>query len=168
MGEELKKLSARHDLVIKLHLEGLNNREVAVATGFCEEHVPTILGCQLAKGRIEEARTRLVDDHIDAMNLSRKIAAEAAPRLTTHMIDLALNAEKEDTQLSACAKALQFAEGGGTKEQEGQTAINIYVKGENGEGKKRVDIFDGAAIETDVKAGSKALATAEGTEVLDE
>ncbi len=160
---ELQKLTARHDFVIKLHVDGLNNREIAKATGFCEEHIPVIVGSPIAQTRIAAIRDRLDDSHIEGVNLARQIVAENAPRLSLHLVDLALTAKEENTQLSACAKALAFAEGGVTKEQEAQTAINIYVKGEDGEARRKADIFKGAAIvDMDDKAGSKALALAEG------
>ena len=166
---ELQKLSARHDFVIKLHIEGLNNRDIARQTGFIEEHVPVIINSPIAQERIRKVKDALTDDHIEALNLARRLAVEATPHLSKHLIDLALGAQKQDTQLSATVQALKFAEGGISGEQVGQTAINIYVKGENGETKKKADIFEGAAfVEEDNKAGSKALALAEGTEVLDE
>ena len=166
---ELQKLSARHDFALKLHMEGLNNREIARQTGFIEEHVPVIINSPIAQERLRKMKDALTDDHIEALKLARRMAVEATPRLSQHLIDLAVGAVKEDTQLSATVQALKFAEGGVSGEQVGQTAINIYVKGENGETKKKADIFEGAAfVEEDNKAGSKALALAEGTEVLGE
>ena len=167
-SRELQKLTARHDFVIKLHVDGLNNREIAVATGFCEEHIPTIIGSPIAQTRIAAIRDKLDDSHIEGVNLARQIVAENAPRLSLKLVDFALTAVEENTQLSSSKKAQAFAEGGVTKEQGEQTAINIYVKGENGETKRKADIFAGAAIvDMDPEAGSKALALAEGTEVSD-
>lgn len=167
-SRELQKLSARHDFVIKLHVDGLNNREIARATGFCEEHIPVIVGSPIAQTRIAAIRDKLDDSHIEGVNLARQIVAENAPRLSLHLVDLALTAKEENTQLSACAKALAFAEGGVTKEQEGQTSLVINITDKNGEIRRKADIFEGAAIvDMDDKAGSKALALAEGTEVSD-
>ena len=168
MGE-LIKLNHRHRMAIRLRVQGLQIAEIERQCGYADGYGSIFLNSDLAKREIERLAGELDEGMINGVNAAREIVAEAAPRLVVKMIQLAEEAVKEETQLSACAQALKFAEGGMSKEQTGDTSINIYVRGENGELEKRADIFEGAAlVDGDPEIGSKVLAlTEEGAEYED-
>jgi hypothetical protein len=152
-------------MAIRLYVQGVQVEEIERQCGFASGYGSIILNSQLAKVEIERLSGELDETMVEGINAARELVGENAPKLAAKMIEIATRGAKEETQLSACAQALKFAEGGVPKETTESTSIQIFVRGKDGELEQRADIFDGAAIpDGDSEAGRKALAIAEEVE----
>lgn len=167
MSTDLKTINAKHQHLIRLHVEGLDIGRIERTLGYTSGYGARILNTPLVKARIKEMQDKLDTNTIEAVDNSRAIIAENASRIAANIVEKALHSAKEELQVSAGIQALKFAEGV-TVESVGPAAmVNIFLRGEDGSLKK-ADIyesaFEGGDPSEEQGEGRKALELMEGEE----
>ncbi len=146
MATELQRINAKHQQLIRMHVAGLDIGRIEKALGFCAGYGSKILNSPMVQDKIKEMQEELDDFNIKAIDDSRAIIMENASKIAANLVHLSLNADKQELQVSAGIKALQFAEGGKEEEVGSQQLLKIFIRNDAGV-TKPVDIFASAYVE---------------------
>lgn len=100
-----RKLKPDHLLVARLWLQGLNNQEIAQATGYHPYHVGRIVASPQFQDILKEISERTIDTSFDL----RADAQAVAPAVFNEKVRLALHGADERVRNIACTDVLNIA-----------------------------------------------------------